>query len=76
MIEGFGIHTPGKGRKKQVKSKWDTLHPGRSLAANLPANPTPRRAIEKLVADFFVGKKVPLLTAAEAVIEEEDERGE
>ena len=29
LIEGFGIHTPGAGRKKQVRSKWDTLHPGR-----------------------------------------------
>jgi len=71
LIEGFGIHTPGKGRRKQVRSKWDTLHPGRSLAKGLPANPMPEAEIIKLVADFFAGKKVPVLTAVEAVIEEE-----
>jgi len=70
LIEGFGIHTPGKGRKKQVKSKWDTLHPGRSLAKGLPTNPTPQEKIVKLLEDFFAGKKVPVLTASEAVIGE------
>ena len=71
LIEGFGIHTPGKGRTKQVKSKWDTIHPGRSLAKGLPANPMPKEKIEELIADFFAGKKVSLITPAEAVVEEE-----
>jgi len=30
----------------------------------------PRIKIAKLIADFFAGKKVPVLTAVEAVIEE------
>jgi hypothetical protein len=72
LIEGFGIHTPGKGRKKQVKSKWDTLHPGRTLAKGLPANPMSEERTVKMIADFFAGKKVPILTPAEAVVEEED----
>lgn len=73
LIEGFGIHTPGKGRKKQVKSRWDTLHPGRTLAKGLPANPMSEGKIVNLVADFFAGKKVAVLTPAEAVVEEETE---
>lgn len=73
LIEGFGIHTPGKGRKKQVRSKWDTLHPGRNLARVLPANPLPENRIRKLLADFLSGKAVPTLSATEAVIEEETE---
>lgn len=73
LIEGFGIHTPGKGRRKQVKSKWDTLHPGRSLAKGLPANPMPQEKIVKLIADFFAGEKVPILTPTEAIIEEEED---
>jgi hypothetical protein len=76
LIEGFGIHTPGKGRKKQVRSKWDTLHTGRSLAKGLPANPMSEEKILRLIADFFAGKKVPVLTPEQAVIEEEEEKEE
>jgi len=41
-ITGFGIHTPGKGRKDQQKSQWDTIHPGRSFVGGLqlPDNKT------------------------------------
>lgn len=41
-IEGFGIHDPGKGRRQGLRSWWDTLHPGRELAAQLQ----PRSEIE------------------------------
>ena len=30
IIDGFGNHDPGKGRRNQAVSEWDTLHPGRS----------------------------------------------
>jgi len=30
IIDGFGNHDPGKGRYQQLRSRWDTLHPGRS----------------------------------------------
>lgn len=73
LIEGFGIHTPGKGRKKQVRSRWDTLHPGRGLAKGLPANPTSPEGIAKLISDFFAGKPVRILTPIQAVQEEEHE---
>jgi Eco29kI restriction endonuclease len=76
LIEGFGIHTPGKGRKKQVRSMWDTLHRGRRLATGLPTNPMSKEKIVKLIADFFAGKKVPILTPAEAVVEEEGKEEE
>lgn len=32
IIDGFGNHDPGRGRYKQLRSRWDTLHPGRSWA--------------------------------------------
>ena len=38
VVDGFGIHDPGKGRAGQKKSMWDTLHPGRKFAGNLQAN--------------------------------------
>lgn len=71
LIEGFGIHTPGKGRRKQVRSRWDTLHPGRSLAKGLPPNPISDIEIRKLLSDFFAGRAVPVLSPTEAVIEED-----
>ena len=36
VVDGFGIHAPGGGRAKQRRSVWDTLHPGRGFAAQLP----------------------------------------
>ena len=33
LIDGFGNHDPGKGRYQGMRSKWDTLHPGRIWAA-------------------------------------------
>ncbi|MCP4115875.1 MAG: Eco29kI family restriction endonuclease [Desulfobacteraceae bacterium] len=36
LIDGFGNHDPGKGRYKQARSRWDTLHPGRKWAEKLP----------------------------------------
>lgn len=71
LIERFGIHDPGIGRKKQVRSKWDTLHPGRRLAADLPPNPKTSAALKQLIEDFFAGHKVSKISTAEAVIEEE-----
>lgn len=34
-ISGFGSKNQGKGRSGQVRSLWDTLHPGRYYAAEL-----------------------------------------
>lgn len=74
LIEGFGIHTPGKGRKRQVRSKWDTLHPGRALTAGLPPNPQSQEKLATLVSGFLAGEKVPVLSAREAIIEESKEQ--
>lgn len=76
LIEGFGIHEPGKGRKKQVQSKWDTLHPGRKLARELPPNLQTAEVLEQLVGDFFAGKMGPTITPEEAVMSEDDETEE
>jgi hypothetical protein len=36
IVDGFGNHDPGSGRGKGVRSRWDTLHPGRSWADKYP----------------------------------------
>lgn len=35
VVEGFGNHDPGAGRRNQRRSQWDTLHPGREWALPL-----------------------------------------
>jgi hypothetical protein len=72
LIEGFGIHKPGKNRPQQM-SKWDTLHPGRKLAAGLPPGPLTEAQLTKMIADFFAGKELKLISPDEAVIEDEEE---
>jgi hypothetical protein len=39
VVDGFGIHTPGGGRGKQMTSAWDTLHPGRGFVKRLGLPP-------------------------------------
>lgn len=38
LIDGFGNHDLGKGRYNQMRSRWDTLHPGRSWSEKLQPN--------------------------------------
>tara|TARA_B100000678_G_C18225346_1_gene508623 strand:+ start:3252 stop:3890 length:639 start_codon:yes stop_codon:yes gene_type:complete len=33
LIDGFGNHTPGKGRFGGLRPRWDVLHPGRDWAS-------------------------------------------
>lgn len=73
LIQGFGIHTPGK-RRPQRKSKWDTFHPGRKLASGLPANPFTVEQLTKMVEDFFAGRPIQTLSVADAMTEEESEK--
>lgn len=32
IVDGFGNHTPGKGRFEGARPRWDVLHPGRPWA--------------------------------------------
>jgi hypothetical protein len=32
VVDGFGNHDPGSGRRKQAMSNWDVIHPGRPWA--------------------------------------------
>lgn len=32
IVDGFGNHTPGKGRFEGMRPRWDVLHPGRAWA--------------------------------------------
>lgn len=47
VVDGFGNHDPGKGRRAGAKPRWDILHPGRSWARELRA----RKTIEEVLAE-------------------------
>lgn len=48
VIDGFGIHDPGEGRKRQAKSDWDIVHPGRTFADLLPEKRTSQEILARL----------------------------
>jgi hypothetical protein len=54
VVEGFGKHDPGAGRRGGRRSSWDELHPGRQWAEQ-PAART-REEVLARVADFFAGQ--------------------
>ena len=39
FIDGFGNHDPGKGRYAGMRTRWDTLHPGRAWAEKCSSRP-------------------------------------
>jgi len=48
IIDGFGNHAPGKGRKDMRRPRWDILHPGRAWAQRLKAEESPESLIKKI----------------------------
>ena len=53
LLDGFGIHDPGSGRRQQRRSAWDTVHPGRPFAAGLPDSSQPAEEWkERIVASL------------------------
>lgn len=53
LVTGFGNHAPGEGRRRQMRSLWDTLHPGRPWTEHLPASAeTAERLAERVIQHF------------------------
>jgi hypothetical protein len=51
VLDGFGNHTPGKGRFEQAKSDWDVIHPGRAWAEKCRGEATPIEVIANKIKD-------------------------
>ncbi|MBS9535097.1 Eco29kI family restriction endonuclease [Mycobacterium sp. M1] len=54
MVDGFGNHDPGAGRRAGVRSRWDTLHPGRPWAPLFPERPESADDIAADVTEYLV----------------------
>jgi hypothetical protein len=50
VIDGFGNHDPGKGRRNMRRPRWDILHPGRHWAQRLEPAETRDEVIAGLQA--------------------------
>ncbi|EFV14154.1 Eco29kI family restriction endonuclease [Segniliparus rugosus] len=53
VVDGFGNHDPGSGRREGTRSRWDTLHPGREWAAALRQRPESVAQIEQDVVQYL-----------------------
>lgn len=49
VIDGFGNHDPGAGRKDMKRPRWDILHPGRPWAKKLKAAENPAQILADLI---------------------------
>lgn len=56
-VDGFGIHTPGKGRFGSRRSDWDELHPGRPWYDKMAAHTNPSELEAKIAYHF---EEIPL----------------
>ncbi len=52
VIDGFGNHDPGAGRRAMKRPQWDILHPGRPWAAKLDPDESFEEVLRK-VQDFL-----------------------
>lgn len=52
-VDGFGNHTPGKGRFEQAKSDWDVVHPGRAFADKCKGVPKAASAVYRNIQSHF-----------------------
>jgi hypothetical protein len=48
VVDGFGNHDPGAGRRAMKRPTWDILHPGRPWAAKLTAEESFEQVLRRL----------------------------
>jgi len=53
LIDGFGNHTPGKGRFEGARPSWDTLHPGRPWAVKCAPSKLSKEQILLNIEQFW-----------------------
>jgi hypothetical protein len=53
LVDGFGNHDPGAGRRRGMRSRWDTLHPGRAWAPHFGERPESADDIAQDVTEYL-----------------------
>lgn len=57
ILDGFGNHDPGAGRRAGRITRWDVLHPGRAWASKLAPRTETAEQLEAEVAEFLENQK-------------------
>jgi hypothetical protein len=71
VLEGFGNHDPGAGRRSGQRPAWDTVHVGRSWASLLQDNARSRDDWLALIGRALAGDETAqIITPEEAVLAE------
>ena len=55
VLDGFGNHDPGRGRRHSARSRWDIVHPGRPWAARLRPAETPDQILAEVAQRLTQG---------------------
>ena len=58
-LDGFGNHDPGKGRYQQLRSQWDTVHPGRNWAEKCKERPETPKQLLADIESYLRTAKLP-----------------
>lgn len=53
VLDGFGNHDPGRGRRSGRKPMWDCLHPGRAWAEYLKPGDFTAEELERRVREYL-----------------------
>lgn len=53
LLEGFGNHDPGKGRRNMMMPSWDCFHPGRAWATGLMPNVKTAEQLDKEIREYL-----------------------
>ena len=57
LLEGFGNHDPGKGRKNMITPAWDWIHLGRTWAEHLKPYPKTIEQVDKEIRAYLMRLK-------------------
>jgi len=55
VVDGFGNHDPGKGRRAGRIPDWDALHPGRAWTSKITGERPDIKDLKRRITDYLVG---------------------
>jgi hypothetical protein len=62
LLDGFGNHAPGSGRRDSMRPKWDMVHPGRKWASALKERNESTEDIEREITHHLRNTTFPTST--------------
>ena len=68
LLEVFGNHAPGKGRKDMITPAWDCYHPGREWSKHLKPHSKTREQLDVDIRDFLRQRACRLYSTVNEVL--------